>query len=53
MTFIRLRSTEPQAEVDLARTYDAMAVGSGTAGGMAAAHVLTSRGMKRTRWYRF
>jgi choline dehydrogenase-like flavoprotein len=33
-----------QQEVDLSRTYDAVIVGSGAAGGMAA-HVLTSRGM--------
>ena len=32
-------------EVDLNRTYDAVVVGSGAAGGMAA-HVLTSRGLK-------
>jgi choline dehydrogenase-like flavoprotein len=32
-------------EVDLARTYDAVIVGSGAAGGMAA-HVLTSHGLK-------
>ena len=31
--------------VDLTRTYDAIVIGSGAAGGMAA-HVLTSRGMK-------
>lgn len=35
----------PQPEVDLSITYDAVIVGSGAAGGMAA-HVLTSRGMK-------
>jgi choline dehydrogenase-like flavoprotein len=34
-----------QPEVDLRRTYDAIVIGSGAAGGMAA-HVLTSRGMK-------
>ena len=33
------------AEVDLTRTYDAIVVGSGAAGGMAA-HVLTTHGMK-------
>ena len=33
------------AEVDLARVYDAVVIGSGAAGGMAA-HVLTSHGMK-------
>jgi len=32
-------------EIDLTRTYDAIVVGSGAAGGMAA-HVLTSRGLK-------
>lgn len=34
----------PTKDVDLKRTYDAVVVGSGAAGGMAA-HVLTSRGM--------
>jgi len=34
-----------EPEVDLSKTYDAVIVGSGAAGGMAA-HVLTSRGMK-------
>jgi glucoside 3-dehydrogenase (cytochrome c) catalytic subunit len=34
-----------QGEVDLRRVYDAVVVGSGAGGGMAA-HVLTSRGMK-------
>src|SRR6266536_1158944 len=43
MTLIRFRSQEQ--DVDLARTYDAVVVGSGAAGGMAA-HVLTSQGMK-------
>ena len=33
------------SEVDLAKTYDAVVVGSGAAGGMAA-HVLTSHGLK-------
>src|SRR5687767_15910692 len=33
------------SEVDLQTTYDAVVVGSGAAGGMAA-HVLTSRGLK-------
>ena len=33
------------ADVDLATTYDAVVIGSGAAGGMAA-HVLTSKGMK-------
>ena len=44
MTFIRLTS-QKTAEVDLKKTYDAIVVGSGAAGGMAA-HVLTSHGMK-------
>jgi choline dehydrogenase-like flavoprotein len=35
----------PRQEVDLSRTYDAVVVGSGAAGGMAA-HVLTAHGMK-------
>jgi choline dehydrogenase-like flavoprotein len=35
----------PEKEVDLRRIYDAVIVGSGAAGGMAA-HVLTSQGMK-------
>jgi choline dehydrogenase-like flavoprotein len=35
---------EPPAQVNLTRTYDAIVVGSGAAGGMAA-HVLTSHGM--------
>ncbi|HEV8355500.1 MAG TPA: GMC family oxidoreductase [Gemmatimonadales bacterium] len=35
----------PQQDVDLSRTYDAVVVGSGAAGGMAA-HVLTAHGMK-------
>src|SRR3954467_11972448 len=43
MTLIRFRLQEP--EVDLSRTYDAIVVGSGAAGGMAA-HVLTSQGMQ-------
>src|SRR5215470_4032168 len=44
MTLIRL-IREAQPEVDLKKTYDAVVVGSGAAGGMAA-HVLTSHGMK-------
>ena len=44
MTLIKI-ATREQAEVDLRRTYDAIVVGSGAAGGMAA-HVLTSHGMK-------
>lgn len=44
MNLIRLiRETQP--EVDLKKTYDAIVVGSGAAGGMAA-YVLTSHGMK-------
>ena len=38
-----LRAQEP--ELDLTRTYDAIVIGSGAAGGMAA-HVLTSKGLK-------
>jgi choline dehydrogenase-like flavoprotein len=37
-------SPAPEQEVDLRRTYDAIIVGSGAAGGMAA-HVLTSHGL--------
>src|SRR5712675_2647347 len=44
MTLIRQAPSLPQ-EVDLSKTYDAVIVGSGAAGGMAA-HVLTSRGLK-------
>src|SRR5258706_12054171 len=44
MNFIRL-TRENNAEIDLKKTYDAIVVGSGAAGGMAA-HVLTSPGMK-------
>jgi choline dehydrogenase-like flavoprotein len=46
MTMIRVAPAPrlPQ-EVDLAKTYDAVIVGSGAAGGMAA-HVLTSHGMQ-------
>ena len=35
----------PEPEVDLNNTYDAVVIGSGAAGGMAA-HVLTSKGLK-------
>ncbi|MFQ5809806.1 MAG: GMC family oxidoreductase [Armatimonadota bacterium] len=35
----------PQQDIDLSRTYDAVIVGSGAAGGMAA-HVLTAHGMQ-------
>src|SRR3954449_13438255 len=45
MNFLRLIQGDVQPEVDLRRTYDAIVIGSGAAGGMVA-HVLTSRGMK-------
>ena len=45
MNLIRLLQGNAQPEVDLAVTYDAIVIGSGAAGGMAA-HVLTSQGMK-------
>ncbi|HEX9708157.1 MAG TPA: GMC family oxidoreductase [Steroidobacteraceae bacterium] len=44
MTLIRFKASQEQ-DVDLSRTYDAVVVGSGAAGGMAA-HVLTAQGMK-------
>ena len=44
MNLIRLMQGSTPLEVDLARTYDAIVIGSGAAGGMAA-HVLTSHGM--------
>ena len=44
MTLIRFKASQEQ-DVDLRRTYDAVVVGSGAAGGMAA-HVLTAQGMK-------
>src|SRR5437016_7373747 len=44
MTLIRFKASQAQ-DVDLSRTYDAIVVGTGAAGGMAA-HVLTSQGMK-------
>jgi choline dehydrogenase-like flavoprotein len=44
MNLIRLLQGTTQPEVDLTRTYDAIVIGSGAAGGMAA-HVLTSQGM--------
>jgi len=44
VNLIRL-TNQKTAEVDLKKTYDAIVVGSGAAGGMAA-HVLTSHGMK-------
>src|SRR5689334_21367413 len=43
MTLVKVAPPLPQ-DVDLCRTYDAVVVGSGAAGGMAA-HVLTSQGM--------
>ena len=45
MNLIRLLQGTAQPEVDLKRTYDAIIIGSGAAGGMAA-HVLTSQGMQ-------
>src|SRR3954470_13073907 len=46
MPAIRLQQPAPALpEADLTRTYDAIVIGSGAAGGMAA-HVLTSRGLK-------
>ena len=45
MNIIRFLQTPAQPEVDLRRTYDAIVIGSGAAGGMAA-HVMTSQGMK-------
>ena len=45
MTLIRLLQGNAPPDVDLTRTYDAIVIGSGAAGGMAA-HVLTSQGMK-------
>src|SRR5829696_7526437 len=45
MNLIRLLQGDRQPEVDLRRVYDAIVIGSGAAGGMAA-HVLTSQGMK-------
>src|SRR2546423_9926983 len=44
MTLIRFRADQGP-EVDLSKTYDAVVVGSGAAGGMAC-HVLTEQGMK-------
>jgi len=44
MTLVRVALAQ-EREVDLSITYDAVVVGSGAAGGMAA-HVLTSQGMK-------
>jgi choline dehydrogenase-like flavoprotein len=45
MTLVVKIAPQQEREVDLARTYDAVVVGSGAAGGMAA-HVLTSQGMQ-------
>ena len=45
MSLLARLQADVQPEVDLRRTYDAIVIGSGAAGGMAA-HVLTSRGMK-------
>ena len=45
MNLIRRLQRTAEPEVDLKRTYDAIVIGSGAAGGMAA-HVLTSQGMK-------
>src|SRR5260370_9075337 len=44
MTLVKVAPPIEQ-DVDLTQTYDAVVIGSGAAGGMAA-HVLTSRGMK-------
>src|SRR5712672_562258 len=44
MTLIRFKASQEQ-QVDLSQTYDAVVVGSGAAGGMAA-HVLTSQGLE-------
>ena len=44
MSLLRILQA-PTPEVDLTRTYDAIVIGSGAAGGMAA-HVMTSAGMK-------
>jgi choline dehydrogenase-like flavoprotein len=45
MNLIRFVQGNTQPEADLSKTYDAIVVGSGAAGGMAA-HALTSQGMK-------
>ncbi len=45
MTLVVKMAPQLPQEVDLSRTYDAVVVGSGAAGGMAA-HVLTSQGMQ-------
>jgi choline dehydrogenase-like flavoprotein len=45
MHLLRFLQANPQPDADLTLTYDAIVIGSGAAGGMAA-HVLTSQGMK-------
>ena len=45
MNLLRLIQGTPQPQADLTRVYDAIVIGSGAAGGMAA-HVLTSQGMQ-------
>ena len=45
MNLLRLLQTAAQPDVDLTQTFDAIVIGSGAAGGMAA-HVMTSQGMK-------
>ena len=45
MNILRLLQPTTPPEVDLLRTYDAIVIGSGAAGGMAA-HVMTSQGMQ-------
>jgi len=45
MTLVVKIAPPQEPQVDLSRTYDAVVVGSGAAGGMAA-HVLTSQGMQ-------
>ncbi len=45
MNILRLLQRTPPPEIDLLRTYDAIVIGSGAAGGMAA-HVMTSQGMQ-------
>jgi choline dehydrogenase-like flavoprotein len=45
MSLLRILQSPAQPQADLKRVYDAIVIGSGAAGGMAA-HVLTSQGMK-------
>ena len=45
LTVIPQPENDPTLNVDLTKTYDALIVGSGAAGGMAS-HVLTAAGMK-------